>query len=149
MDSEEGVKKVKNFIYNWKKVSKKDVNSKYKWYKSKYSHVTIYKATKIKYKYVNGKFVKKSVNKKFKFTKKSKYKNKRKTDLSKFVLLSIDCESINKKIISLSKTIIKKESKKLKKSVSKFTDKQKANAILHWVQKIKNMGDMVIQGMVL
>lgn len=134
LKEENGVKKIKKLDYKWKKVSKKSIKTKYKWYKSKYCHVTTYKATKIKYKYVNGKLAKKSVNKNYKYTKNSKYKNKRTKDWSKYVLPSTDCESDNKKIIKLSKKIIKKEAKRLKKPVSKLTDKQKANAILKWVQ---------------
>ena len=110
------------------------MNSKYKWYKSKYYNIYKYKATKITFKYLNGKLVKKSVKKNHVFTEKTKYKNKRSADFSKFVLPSVDCESDNKKIIKLSKNIIKKEAKRLKKSVSKLSDKQKANAILTWVQ---------------
>ena len=79
--------------------------------------------------------MKKSVNKNYKYTKTSKYKNKRAKDWSMYVLPSIDCESDNRKIIKLSKKIIKNEAKKLKKPVSKLTDKQKANAILRWVQE--------------
>ncbi len=134
MDSNKGVKKVRNYIYNWKKVNEKDVNSKYKWYKSKYCNIYKYKTTKITSKYLNGKLVKNSVKKNHVFTEKTNYKNKRTADFSKFVLPSVDCESDNKKIIELSKNIIKKEAKKLKKSVSKLTDQQKANAILNWVQ---------------
>ena len=134
-DYSKGVKKIKNLVYKWKNANKKSIKSKYKWYKSKYCYVTKYGATKITYKYVNGKLIKKSVNKKYKYSKKSKFKNKRTKDWSKFVLPSIDCESDNKKIIKLSKKIIKSEAKKLKKPVSKLSDKQKANAILHWVQK--------------
>lgn len=135
LKEEKGVKKIKKLDYNWKKVSKKSIKTRYKWYKSKYCYVTKYKATKIKYKYVNGKLAKKSVNKNYKYTKNSKYKNKRTKDWSKYVLPSTDCESDNKKIIKLSKKIIKNEAKKLKKPVSKLTDKQKANAILNWEQK--------------
>ena len=130
-----GFKKIKNLVYKWKNASKKSIKSKYKWYKSKYCHVTKYMATKIIYKYVNGKFIKKSVNKKYKYSKKSKFKNKRTKDWSKFVLPSVDCESDNKKIIKLSKKIIKSEAKQLKRPISKLSDTQKANAILHWVQK--------------
>ena len=136
-----GFKKIKTLKYKWKNTSKKSLNLKYKWYKSKYRQCTKYKAKKITYKYVNGKLVKKSVNKNYKFTKYGKFKYKRTKDWSKYVLPSIDCESDNKKIIKLSKKIIKKEAKKLKKSVSKLTDKQKANAILNWVQKNKKYGD--------
>jgi len=75
------------------------------------------------------------VNKNYKFTNTSKFKNKRTKDWSKYVLPSTDCQSDNKKIIKLSKKIIKSKAKKLKKPKSKLSDKQKANAILKWVQE--------------
>ena len=135
-----GVKKIKTFEYKWKDASKKAIKTKYKWYKSKYYNINKYKVTKTKFKYLNGKLVKKS-KKNVCFTKKGKYRNHRSADFSRFVLPSVDCESDNKKIIALSKNIIKKEAKRLKKSVSKLTDQQKANAILNWVQKYKKYGD--------
>ena len=135
-----GVKKIKTFEYKWKDASKKAIKTKYKWYKSKYYNINKYKVTKTKFKYLNGKLVKKSKKNVF-FTKKGKYRNHRSADFSRFVLPSVDCESDNKKIIALSKNIIKKEAKRLKKSVSKLTDQQKANAILNWVQKYKKYGD--------
>ena len=134
-ESIKGSKNIKQLVYGWKKSNKKSINSKYKWYKSRSYVSTKYKATKITYKYVNGKFVKKSINKKFKYSKNGKFKNERTVDWSKYVLPSVDCESDNKKITDLSKKIIKSEAKRLKKPVSKLTDKQKANAILKWVQK--------------
>ncbi len=58
-----------------------------------------------------------------------------------YILPSVDCESDNNKIKKLSKKIIATEEKKLMKKYKKkikLNDKQKANAILHWVQiKIK------------
>ena len=143
-DVDKGVKKIKKLQYKWKKANKKTVNSKYKWYKSRYYYTIKYKATKITYKYLNGKLAKKIVNKNYKYTKNSKYKIKRSKDWSKYVLPSVDCESDNKQIIKLSKKIIKNEAKKLKKPVSKLTDSQKAHAILYWVQKhitYKKYGD--------
>lgn len=131
----EGYKKVKLSKKYWKFVSKKNIETKYKWYKSKYRNVYTYKSTKITYKYVNGIYVKKYVNKNYKFKKNGKYKNKRKNDWSMYVLPSVDCESDNKLIMAKSKSIIKNEAKRLHKSVSKLTDEQKANAILKWVQK--------------
>ena len=139
-------KKIRYYIYHWKNVKKKDFKSKskYKWLKSRYYYVTHYKATKIVSKWVNGKKISSQTTKNYKFTKKSKYKNIRTTDWSLYILPSVDCESDNNKIKKLSKKIIATEEKKLKKKYKKnikLKDKQKANAILHWVQiKIKYDG---------
>ena len=132
--SYDGYKKIKKYTYKWKNVSKKSLKNKYKWCKSRYHYITQYIATKVTYKLINGN-LKKSVNKKYKFNKEGKNKNIRKKDWTKYVLPSVDCESDNKQIIKQSNKIIKNEAKRLKKQVSKLSDSQKANAILHWVQK--------------
>ena len=122
---EEGTKSISIYEYSWKPVSEKQIKSKYKWYKSKYQNKYTWKAKKITWKYLNGELTKKTINKNYKYTTTSKYKNYRTKDMSKYVLPSIDCESDNKKIKNLAKKIIK----------GKKNDEQKANAILNWVQK--------------
>ena len=134
-----GFKKIKYYKNDWVNVSKKKFYSdKYKWLKKRYYTLKEWTVTKILYKNVNGKKV---VIQKIKepVFKKSKNKYVRKYDWSKYVLPSIDCESDNNKIKKISKQIIDTEEKKLKKKYKKknikLTDEQKANAILHWVQK--------------
>ena len=143
-DSEEGYKNVKFSKKIWKTVSKKDLDSKYKWYKSKFYKKYHYKCIKYTYKYVNGVFIKKFIKKNHKYTKKSKMYNYRKIDWSNYVLPSYDCESDNSKIHKKVKQIIKVEAKRLHIKTSKLTDEQKASAILKWVQlniKYDNYGN--------
>lgn len=148
-DFENGIKKIRYFLYNWKNVNKKKIKSKYPWFKARYYYVTKYKATNITSKWLNGKEVDKQINKNYKFNKKSKYKYIQDDKLKDCVLPSVDCESDNKKIIKLSKQIINDKKKELKKKYGKkykkksieLTDEEKANAILHWVQKKINYNE--------
>ena len=131
-----GYKTVKSNEKYWQGASKQKVDGMYKWFKSRYYDLKTYKQTKTVCKYVNGEYHSKTVNKNDKNTTKTAYKNYRTTDhLSKFTVETQDCQVYDKKIKDKSKAIINDEAKRLNKKVDKLTDKQKAAAILKWVQK--------------
>lgn len=123
-----GTKNVKIPVKKWMIVKKNQLKNKYQWYKKGYSiqKNKLYKGT-ITNK-INGVVVKVK-----KYTKKNPYKIKEtcdkihvtdNRDWSDYVLPSTDCQSDNKDIIKKAKAITK----------GKKTNKDKANAILKWVQ---------------
>lgn len=123
--TKKGVKTVSVFKnYSWKNISKG--SSAYKWYRQRYFKIYYTQANNNTKIWINGK-LNKTTNtiKKYNLNGTSKYVKGKSKDLSRYVLPSTDCESNNPSIKALAKKLTK----------GKKTDRNKANAILKYVQK--------------
>lgn len=128
-----GTKKVEIPSKQWKTVNKKSFNNKYKWYKRGYNNQKITYFTGNVTTNINGEIKVKKYTKKhpYEVKKDGKFHVTHKKDWSDYVLPSTDCQSDNKEIIKKAKAITK----------GKKSNRDKANAILKWVQEHKGYDD--------